>query len=51
MRLHPGGRAFAERFTVPGTAAGTGGTAADVEAVDEAAAAATGGITRDDAGR
>ena len=51
MRLHPGGRAFAERFKVPGTAAGTGGTAADVEAADEAAAVATGGITRDAAGR
>ncbi len=51
MRLHPGGRAFAERFKVPGTAAGTGGTAPDVEAADEAAAGATGGITTEDAGR
>ncbi len=51
MRLHPGGRAFAERFEVPGTAFGTGGIAAEGEATEDAAAAATGGITSDGAGR
>ena len=47
MRVQPGGRVFADRFAVPGI--GTGGTAAEDEAAEEAAAA-IGGITGDGAG-